>query len=220
MDISTIWYTVQDLYQTLSQVRRPLKLYQINNFFQMVDSDMLRELLRIGPNPSSETEANNEQLDLLEKFKKSTTVNAASFSLPAGYVRHVDGGTYTSGGVPVDYVSIREYTDRKDNSLTAPSTTYPIFYISEGNIITDPVSVATATYTFWYYGENTGVNKPLLALKSEDGITKYDSGNSVQFVWPEYMYSTIVFKVLEYLGVSVQDREMIQKKLIENSHVA
>lgn len=220
MNISTIYYTVQDLFQTLSPMRRDLRLYQLNNYFQMVDSDLLMQLLRMKFNPSSDTEANNEQLDLLEKFKKSTTVNADPFTLPTGYVRHVDGGAYTAAGVEVDYVSIREFTDRNNNTLTAPSTSYPCFYIAEGDIVTSPASVATATYTFWYYGENTGASKPLLALDNEDDINKYDSGNSVQFVWPEYMYPQIVMMVLKYLGISINDPNLIQEKLKEINNVA
>lgn len=211
MNISVIWYTVQDLYDTLSTNRRPLQLYQFNTYAQMVDSDILRELLRIKTNPSSDVEDNNEQVDLLQKFKKFTSVNSATaVSLPSGYIRFV--AAY-DGTVKVDFVSVEEYTDRIGNSLTAPSTTYPVCYLTNGTIVTDPITIGT--YTFWYYGENTGAAKPSLALKKEAGITKYDSSASVQFVWPEYMYPKIVMMILKYLGISINDPAMVQEKLRE-----
>jgi hypothetical protein len=209
MNLSTVWYTVQDLFQAFSPARRELKLYQFNNYLQLADDELLITLLRMKYNPSSETEANNEQLDVLQKFKKSTSVSAATaVNLPTGYVRHI--AAYTSGGVEIDYVSLEEYTDRKSNSLTVPSTTYPVFYVTNGTIVTDPTTLGT--YTFWYYAQNTGASKPSLVLKSENGIFVYDS-TSVQLVWPEYMYERIIMLMLKYLGISINDPAIIQEKL-------
>lgn len=209
MNIGTIWYVVQDLFNMLSPVRRELRQYQFNNIVQLVDSDLLKQLLRIGINPSSAVEANEEQMDILEKFKKSVAITAFEpFALPSGYVRHIAAQW---DDIPVDYVTMAEYIDRRSNYLTVPSASYPVFYITNDTIVTDPITIGT--YTLWYYGENKGANKPYLGLKSENGITVYDSSTSVQLVWPEYMYSDIIMGILKYLGISINDPSMVQEKL-------
>jgi len=184
----------------------------------MVDKDILMSLLRMKFNPSHDTTDNDEQMDLLQKFKKSVSVTTASQALPSGFVRHVDDGAYNSSGVKVDIIDLDEYADRKGNSITAPSTTYPVCYIAGGNIVTDPAGILP--YTFWYYGENVSSAAPLLVLKLENGVSKYDSASSVELVWPEYMYSRIVMHILKYLGVSINDPNLVQEKLKEIADAA
>jgi hypothetical protein len=217
MDLSTIWFTVQDLFQPFAPARGPLKLYQFNNYLKMVNSDLLKKHLRMLDNRSSSVTANDEQMALLQKFKRSVSVNsAAPVALPSGFIRHIKDGAYTSANVKVDIVDIDEYRDRMSNSITAPSTTYPIAYLTNDTIVTVPTTIGT--YTLWYYGES--LTKPNLVLKSEAGINKYDSVNSVGLGWPEYMYPEIVMMMLKYLGISVNDPSVINEKLKEIANVA
>ena len=214
MNLSTIWYTVQDLFQQHSPRRRELKLYMFNIYLQAVDTDLLMQLLRMKFNPSSDVSDNDEQLDMLQKFLKSeSVVSGSAHTLPAGYVRHVDDAAYTTGDVKVNIINMEEYADRKGNSIVAPSATYPVAYITNGTIVTDPTTIGT--YTLWYYGANTGNDKPSLAITSDDSVNVYDSVESVELVWPEYMYPRIVMLMLKYLGISINEPTVIQEKMKE-----
>jgi hypothetical protein len=169
-------------------------------------------------NPSSNVTANNEQMDLLNKFVKLQTISVSPTVIATGFVRHIDGASFKTDGTPVDIIDLEEYGDRKSNILTAPSTTNPVAYYQGGSIYVDPATAVP--FSFYYYGENVGAAKPLLVLKRSLETNVYDSTNSVQLVWPEYMYPRIIMMILKYLGISINDPSMIQNKLNEINDAA
>jgi hypothetical protein len=215
MDLSTIWYTVSDQFQQLAPARRTLKPYMFNLYLQYVDMDLLRETLRMKYNPSEDVSGNPEQMDVLRYFKKSETVDSSTaHTLPSGYMRFISA---YDGDVEVRSIDVDTYAKWKSNDILAPSTTNPILYIKGDDIITDPITIGT--YTLWYYGANMGSDKPNLVLEAEDSINVYDSVNSEELVWPEWMYPRITQMILKYLGFSVNDQSLIQEKLKEYDNV-
>ena len=216
MNIDNIAQTIQDLAGRYGGLK-PLKLYQLNNYFQLADTELLRIYLRMKDPSSTDVDANNEQEDVLDLFKKSfTMVNGGQTATPDGYMRFISA--YNVSGVKFDYVTEGELADRNDNSLTLPSTTQPVIYQREGYFFTS--GNTSSSVTVWYYGANTGSDKPLLARDKTSGVPNYDSGNSVQFVWPEYMYPQIIALVLQYIGVSVGDDMIIKNTLIESQNAS
>ena len=210
MDLRDIWYGVQYFVELRGGGRR-LNLDMFNKLLQMADDEELLTLLRMVFNPSTEVEANQEQLDLLDKFKVSTTLGGASVSVPLGYVRFV---SCRVGSVKVDMISEEEYTERKACSLTAPSTTYPVIYLQNGYIKSDPTPSALGTdHTFVYYGGNVQNFRPLLVMKQEYDIPVYNSSSSVELVWPEHIYPNIIWRILKYLNISVGDPNAIAETL-------
>jgi hypothetical protein len=219
MDLSTIWYTLQDLSQQYSRARSELKLYQFNNALQMANSDALLNILNMAGSRSAGVEKNEEQLDLLAKFVTFSDTPAGTSSIPSGFVRCVDGscsvtiaGTSTIG-TQVERVSLEEYSDRVSNSLTAPSSTYPVFFIQGSYVYAYPSGFGT--FRLYYYTDIPSGSAPELVLKSENGVNVYDSDNSTELSWPDYMYPSIVMGMLKYLGISVTDQLMVEQKLKE-----
>ena len=174
MDLSTIYYTVQDLFQRFSTQRRDLRLYQFNNYLQMANTDLLMSILNMKYNKRSNTERDNEQLDVLQAFVKRHEVTSigSTHTLPDDFIRCVDEYAYisTSGTIDqytkLDRVSFREWTDRKNCSITAPSTIYPVFYIKDNTITSDPSDVGA--WYFHYYSKYPLGTPPELVFKTEN----------------------------------------------------
>jgi len=215
MDLRDIWYGVQYFVELRGGGRR-LNLDMFNKLLQMADDEELVTMLRMVFNPSTEVEANQEQIDILDKFKTVLPLTTTTVLLPENYLRFVtcDAFILPYGLLKFEMVSREEYTERKNCSLTIPSTTYPVVYLQRGYVYYDiGGGTSSATPSFIYYGTNVGANKPLLVMKQEDDIPKYDSLNSVELVWPDYMYSNIIWRILKYLNISVGDPNAIAETL-------
>ena len=216
MDLSTIWYAVSDQFQQLAPARRPLKPYMFNIVLQYVDMDIRRKALRMIANPSEDVTGNEEQMDILQKFKKSSSISpCAAQSLPSGYMRFI--AAYDENDNEIHLVDVDTYTKWKSNEVLNPSSDNPVLYISEGMIRFDPTN--TFTTTFWYYGDLVGAEKPNLVLKAEDSINVYDEENSVELVWPDHMYPKITAEMIKYLELSINNPNLFQEKMKELDNV-
>ena len=213
MDVSTIWYTFQDLVSRYGQVKE-LKLYQFNNYLQHADDELLAHYVELlGSKKPGSTEY-ERALNTVDNFIVQLGF-ANGASLQDYYVKILGDG-WTSGGIKVEWISPEEYSHRKSCSLTAPSSKYPVFFTKGNQFYIE----GGATVNVHVIKQNTGVEKPLLVLKEENDVNVYDSVNSVQLKWPEYMYPKIIMYMLKYVGISVGDEGIIVQSLNERQNAA
>jgi hypothetical protein len=157
--------------------------------------------------------ASNQQVsDALKPFRKKstfTTGNTASglLSLPTDYyhllvvsVVVVDSGG-TTRHLPVEMVGDDELDDRRDSQLIPLSTLNPIGIFDEnGKIQLYPDVPFAGTIRY--------LRRPLDCLFSytQSGrVVNYDQSSSVQLEWNDAAIEKIIFKALQYLGVTAQD---------------
>lgn len=206
MNLQTIQYAFQDLAYRFGVVK-DIKLYMFNIYLQMADDELLATQSMLF-NPISTPEANKEVLDILQPFIYNTS-GTGTFAIPNGMIRLLSARTSTR---KVDIITNEEYNDRKTNSLTTPSDRFPVVYLSEGNIITDPSSLIY----YSYIKQNIGSEKPNLVMTILNEVPVYDSTSSVELKWNDYMYPKIIAIMLKYIGISVGDETIIKHSLNEH----
>lgn len=105
----------------------------------------------------------------------------------------------------VDLIGDAEYANRMASLVSPPTKQRPI-------------AVEYSTY-YQLYPYNVGVVQlvyisdpadPVWAYTTSGGFQVYDSGNSVQFELPEQLRNDLVYKICEYMGVSVRQQDLVQ----------
>ena len=154
-----------------------------------------------------------------ERFKifkdGNDTSIGSSNSLNTDYIismSHLDNETQTSAtNIPIEIVNDRNINQILRSSLVKPSSAFPVALIGGNgidnkkliNVFPDAIEVITVkhyinkTYPKWSYVTIAG--KPV-----------YDSGNSTQFKMSDRVHGELVVKILEYLGVTIREAEVVQ----------
>ena len=189
--------------------RKAIGIEQLNAAFKFIDYDLFDEVY--GPPETGggfETESRVGE-DLLP-FKATATpavVGGGIFTLPTDYFRW-GRAYYTSGStnIPIELVTTREAGMRQNNAITEPSTSYPICEITGATTL--KVYPTTVTPIYMVY-----LKRPTPAsyvLKVENGVYNYDSANSVQPMWPAQKHIDYVRHILKYLGIAVNNQQIVQ----------
>lgn len=156
--------------------------------------------------------ANQQTHDYLLPFKKTTTFTNANtpggvITLPTDYyhlsavsLSFVDANNRTRF-TGLEMVNDDELDTRRDSALTPISINYPIgVYDQNKTIQVYPAAPCAGTIKY--------LRKPLDCLYAFTGTGRnavYNSAGSVQLEWNEPAINKIINKVLQYLGLNVQD---------------
>lgn len=150
--------------------------------------------------------------------------------------------TLLYGTVPVDFVTVAEYLDRKGDTLTAPSTTYPVAYIDNATQIKfDGVTSGSVTmyyirkpdtpYFDYYVDANYEVQyltegQSTYTLQTgevyRDGTTAGSGVDSisVELDWNDSDKIKVANIILGYLGVQLEDQAAYQHSNVQEQQDA
>lgn len=116
--------------------------------------------------------------------------------VPSGYVyvyQNPDGSTVTSAQ-PIDFVSIGEYWERKNNYITYPTYEYPIMTWMNGQMLVEPLGINQFQMMYYRYPVT-----PVFAFttNANDQVV-YDPVNSVQLEFPNLDWENIAHIAIKY----------------------
>lgn len=117
-----------------------------------------------------------------------------------------------STNIPVEIVSQDDANQIRRSNLAAPSFEYPIALISQysTNTSSKKLSIFPDTITkirVWrYYYENN----PTWGYVTIAGKPVYDASSSNQFTISPRCHGEMVIKILEYLGVTIREADVVQ----------
>lgn len=201
MTIKDVWYILSD---QMAGKGLFLNVDMFNRYAPIAQYELFEDLYgRIKDNEGAET--NMVILEALNPFK---TTSSLSFVAAAGVgasvarasdvnkvlsmIKQDDSSNYT---IPVEVLTSDEVTERLGNSITAPTSDYPVCELNESTFFLYPNENATVNMTYYKY---MGSDDPLLAL---DANSEYDSGNSTDFVFDDEYILDLVRKIMTYLNV-------------------
>jgi len=114
-----------------------------------------------------------------------------------------------SSNIPIDIVTDENINQILRSSLVKPSIEYPIALLS-GDVRFKRISIFPETITkilvTYYHNKNT----PKWGYVTISGKPVYDHSSSAQFVLSQRCHGELVTKILEYLGVSIREAEVVQ----------
>ena len=180
--------------------RDEITINDFNNYLWLVDIKHRINLYEGMFDGGYETNQNNTDNIRLIKESVAVPLTVGVGSLSSDYFR-VSSVLY--GDIEVKFISDKDYAKRKDNEITKPSLTNPVYKISGSDIYVYPTSIASVTLD--YLKQSTAATKPELVFKAENGIQVYDSASSTELVWGDDSYPEILRLLLEELGITVNN---------------
>jgi len=139
----------------------------------------------------------------------------SSGSLLTDYIVSIstaDNETQTiSTNVPVEIVNNKNINQILRSSLVKPSASYPIALIGASstsnakliNVFPDSIKSVTVNH---YVNDSS----PKWSYVTIAGKPVYDAGGSTQFKFSNRVHGELVVKILEYLGVTIREAEVVQ----------
>ena len=114
-----------------------------------------------------------------------------------------------STNIPVEIVDNVNINQILRSSLVKPSIEYPIALLSESGV-NKKISIFPETIKdcvlYYYLNDNT----PKWGYVTISGKPVYDHSSSTQFKLSQRCHGELVTKILEYLGVSIREAEVVQ----------
>lgn len=106
--------------------------------------------------------------------------------------------------VQVDFVTHSEKADRMNSQINYPNALYPISVNYSGFFQIYPDTVQKARLTYLRKPKD-----PVWAYTTTNNAPVYNAGASQDFELPESVHTKICEKVLEYIGISIRDGELL-----------
>jgi hypothetical protein len=202
MTLKDVLYT---FWHFVGEKKLDISLDQINRYLEFANEELKRTVYgRIGEEKGFENE--QQIMDALLPFKTFVNISLTNGAgnLPADYW-HKARMEVTSNGYEVKFVTSEECARRRNNSITQPTTTYPIVELKDGIFQVYPTSITQVTLVYLKKG-----NTPKIALKLENAIQIYDSSNSVELEWSTTdKYLDIVRIMLGYVNVPISNEQIL-----------
>ena len=114
--------------------------------------------------------------------------------------------------IPVEIVEAKDVNQVLRSSLVSPSMMYPIALMTKSsgssiqlNVFPESVS---SIIVYYYYYDN--VNSPKWSYATVAGKPVYDVTSSRQFRISPRVHGELVIKILEYLGVTIREADVVQ----------
>jgi len=113
--------------------------------------------------------------------------------------------------IPVEIVSRKDVNQILRSSLVKPSIEYPIALVSRSNnedkkvISVFPEYISEIAVNYYLYD-----NEPKWSYVTVAGKPVYNSVNSTQFRISSRVHGELVVKILEYLGVTIREADLVQ----------
>jgi hypothetical protein len=196
------WYTLQHI---LRDKKIEISLEQINRYLELGNAELMRTVYgRVGEEKGYE----NDQaiMDALLPFKaiSNITLTSGAGVMPNDYWHKSRMEDFTTG-VKIAFVSSEECGRKRDNTITAPSTSYPIVELLDGTFQVYPTTITKVKFVYLKKG-----NIPTIALKTENSIQVYDATNSVEPEWntPE-KFIDLIRIIMGYLNIPMTNEQVL-----------
>ena len=182
-----------------------------NQIFRGYFEDIDRDKLKVKRGASSRGYSNRpmferERMDVFSKVA-SLSHNGTNFVLPSDLYLMKDRGLTYNGKI------IRESENHliaaTNNSIAAPSTTFPMYYNEGGGLLTVAPSTITSSVSLRYFRKPLD---PKWTYTTVAGVEMYNpsAGDHQDFELHESEYYNLVIHILSQLGINLSDRELAQ----------
>jgi len=117
--------------------------------------------------------------------------------------------------IPVDIVSPKDVNQILRSSLVKPSIEYPIALLTQSgtssrvHLFPESINQSNVNVVMWYYDCNKD-DAPLWDYVTIAGKPVYNSATSRQPVISKRVHGELVVKILEYLGVTIREADLVQ----------
>ena len=139
-----------------------------------------------------------------------------SASVDADYIENImysqDESFNIATNIPIEIVEAKDVNQVLRSSLVSPSMMYPIALMTKtsGNGIQlniFPENILSIVIYYYYYDN---VNSPKWSYATVAGKPVYDVTSSRQFSISPRVHGELVIKILEYLGVTIREADVVQ----------
>lgn len=124
----------------------------------------------------------------------------------------LDAATETS--ITFDIISYEEYSNRKNNYITKPTTLHPAAYIVQQGLRVLPESITGSTVIYY----RKPVDPVFTVITNPTTLRlEYDAANSVELEWDDGSKQDILYMILQDMGVNIErgDVQQMAGKLIQ-----
>ena len=146
----------------------------------------------------------------------TNSYQGGSTSMDADYIENImhsqDESFNIATNIPVEIVEAKDVNQVLRSSLVSPSMMYPIALMTKSsgssiqlNVFPESVS---SIIVYYYYYDN--VNSPKWSYATVAGKPVYDVTSSRQFRISPRVHGELVIKILEYLGVTIREADVVQ----------
>lgn len=196
------WYTLQHI---LRDKKIEISLEQINRYLELGNAELMRTVYgRVGEEKGYE----NDQaiMDALLPFKaiSNITLTSGAGAMPNDYWHKSRMEDFTTG-VKITFVSSDECERKRNNTITVPSTAYPIVELLDGTFQVYPTTITKVKFVYLKKG-----NVPAIAVKTENAIQVYDASSSVEPEWntPE-KFIDLIRIIMGYLNIPMTNDQVL-----------
>ncbi len=216
INVNTVYRTVLSLanreqrgFMTPDQYNRLARMAQLD-LFEKAFFDYNRYLTRNETGSINDEYANlvkttKEKIDV---FSTSSTLTFSSgiAAVPSNFYKCIMVSTGTRG-LEVQEVQKSDLPQINSSKLTAPSSSYPIYYKEGSNIKILPTTISSATLDYLFKPAD-----PTWAFTTGAtyGDMAYASGSSVNFQLHDSEEVPLIIKILAYAGVTIKDPNIVQ----------
>ena len=152
--------------------------------------------------------------DIINTVNDPVPYKGSTITRSADYIESIfinqDEEHSISTNIPVDIVEPKDVNQILRSSLVKPSIEYPIALISGASSSVKRVSIfpeEIKSVVMYYYVYNNNVKWNYVTIA---GKPVYNSSGSQQLVISPRVHGEVVVKILEYLGVSIREAEIVQ----------
>ena len=216
INVNTVYRTVLSLinreqrgFMTPDQYNRLARMAQLD-LFEKAFFDYNRYLTRKETGTINDEYANlakgtKEKIDV---FSTSSTLTFSSgiAAVPSDFYKCIMISTSTRG-LEVQEVQKSDLPQINSSKLTAPTTSYPIYFKEGANINIFPATISSATLDYIFKPSD-----PVWAFTTGGtyGDMAYASGSSTNFQLHDSEEVPLIIKILAYSGVTIKDPTVIQ----------
>ena len=225
INVNTVYRTVLSLanreqrgFVTPDQYNRLARLAQLD-LFEKAFFDYNRFLTRQEGNTVNDEYANlakatKEKIDV---FSTSSTLSfnaSGTAAVPSNFYKCIMISTGTRG-VEVQEVQKSDLPQINSSKLTAPSSSYPVYYREADNIKILPTSTSSATLDYIFkpadpiWGFTTGATY---------GDIAYASGSSVNFQLHDSEEEALVTRILQLSGIIIESPGLVEIAMTDNAN--
>ena len=216
INVNTVYRTVLSLlnreqrgFMTPDQYNRFARMAQLD-LFEKSFSDYNRYLTRKETGTINDEYANlaKSTKEKIDVFSTSSTLTFSSgiASTPSNLYRCIMIST-DSRATEIQEIQKSDLPQVTSSKLTAPSTSFPIYYKQGSNIYVLPDTISSATLDYLFKPAD-----PTWAFTSGAtyGDMAYASGSSINFQLHDSEEVPLIIKILSLAGVTIKDPNVVQ----------
>ncbi len=216
INVNTVYRTVLSVmnieqrgFLTPDQFNRVGRLAQLD-LFEKAFIDYNRYITRQENNTINDEYANlvKSTKEKIDVFSTSATLTFSSgvAAVPTNLYKCIMIST-SSRGTKVQEIQKSDLPQINSSKLTAPSTSYPVYYRQGDFLYILPTSISSATIDYTYKPSD-----PNWAFTSGAtyGDMQYASGSSTNFSLHDSEEVPLIIKILAYAGVTIKDPNVVQ----------